>query len=95
MQTKIKQSQQKYLYSKRRQSIKLKNEPLKKSSLILVCLYVIYLSKSALGINISDRYTLPKFFKLPLVAMDCMLPIEGNYCHQIKAKISSPQKSIN
>lgn len=72
---------------KKKSSAKKTQKSLKKSSLGLVCLYVIYLSKSALGINLSDRYTLPNFFKIPLTAMDCMMPIKGNYCHSAKHKI--------
>jgi hypothetical protein len=33
--------------------------------LILICLYGLYLIKTALGINISDRYTAWEIFKLP------------------------------
>lgn len=66
---------------------KNKQKSLKNSSLSLVCIYIIYLSKSALGINLSDQYSLPNFFKIPLTAMDCMMPIKGNYCHSVKHKI--------
>ncbi|MDX2097734.1 MAG: hypothetical protein SFW36_08145 [Leptolyngbyaceae cyanobacterium bins.59] len=34
--------------------------------LILMLLYLLYLTKSALGINLSQRYTAWKVFKLPV-----------------------------
>jgi hypothetical protein len=58
----------------------------KKLSLMMVTVYLLYLGKSALGINLSDKYTVPQLFKAPFVAMDCILPIEGNYCYKSKKK---------
>ena len=60
----------------------------KKLSLMMVSIYLLYLGKSALGINLSDKYSAPQLFKAPFAAMDCILPIEGNYCHQFKRKVS-------
>ena len=60
----------------------------KQLSLMMVTVYLLYLGKSALGINISDRYSVPKLFKAPFMAMDCLLPIEGNYCYKTNKKIS-------
>lgn len=61
----------------------------KKLSLMMVSIYLLYLGKSALGINLSDKYSVPQLFKAPFAAMDCVLPIEGNYCHQFKRKVST------
>ena len=61
----------------------------KKLSLMMVSIYLLYLGKSALGINLSDKYSVPQLFKAPFAAMDCVLPIEGNYCHQFKGKFST------
>lgn len=61
----------------------------KKLSLMMVSIYLLYLGKSALGINLSDKYSVPQLFKAPFTVMDCVLPIEGNYCHQFKRKVST------
>ncbi|NJR48600.1 MAG: hypothetical protein HC780_02635 [Leptolyngbyaceae cyanobacterium CSU_1_3] len=39
---------------------------LTRSLLILLCLYGIYLVKSAMGINLSHRYTAWEFVKYPI-----------------------------
>lgn len=76
---------------------KNKNSALKfkKLSLMMVTIYLLYLGKSALGINLSDRYTAPQLFKAPFAAMDCVLPIEGNYCHQFKRKVSFKKQKLS
>lgn len=58
----------------------------KKLSLMMVTIYLLYMGKSALGINLSDKYTAPKLLKAPFAAIDCILPIEGNYCYKPKKK---------
>ncbi|MBC7824107.1 MAG: hypothetical protein H7126_09525 [Candidatus Parcubacteria bacterium] len=40
----------------------------KRSLQIFLSLYVLYLAKTAMGINISDRYTAPTFVKFPVKA---------------------------
>lgn len=67
----------------------------KKLSLMMVTVYLLYLGKSALGINLSDKYSAPQLFKAPFVAMDCVLPIEGNYCHQLKRKVSLKKQKLS
>jgi hypothetical protein len=41
----------------------------KRVCLTFTVLYVLYLTKTALGINISEKYTAPGIFKFPLRAM--------------------------
>ena len=67
----------------------------KKLSLMMVSIYLLYLGKSAIGINLSDKYSVPQLFKAPFVAMDCILPIEGNYCHQFKRKVSLKKPKLS
>lgn len=67
---------------------------LKKISFTLIALYVAYLGKSALGINLLADYTAPKFLKAPFTTMDCIFPIEGNYCHKSKQEISLVEQII-
>lgn len=66
----------------------------KKLSLMMVTIYLLYLGKSALGIDFSDKYSAPQLFKAPFAAMDCILPIEGNYCHHFKRKISFKKSKL-
>ncbi|WP_181314469.1 hypothetical protein [Phormidesmis priestleyi] len=40
----------------------------KRSLLIFLSLYVLYLAKTAVGINLSKRYTAPGFVKFPVKA---------------------------
>lgn len=54
-----------------------------KLPLALILFYLVYLSKSALGINISSKHSAPKVLKLPLMTLDCVLPIAGNYCYKV------------
>ncbi|HEY9619868.1 MAG TPA: hypothetical protein V6C78_05845 [Crinalium sp.] len=39
---------------------------LKRMVALLFVLYLLYLTKSALGINLSHRYSAPAVFKLPI-----------------------------
>jgi hypothetical protein len=41
----------------------------KRVCLTFTVLYVLYLTKTTLGINISDKYTAPGIFKFPLRAI--------------------------
>ena len=61
---------------------------LQKMPLILIGFYLLYLFKSALGINLSTKYSAPKMLKIPLTTMDCVLPIKGHYCRKSKQEIS-------
>lgn len=75
-------------------AIKIQKFSGKKSFWMLVFFYFIYLTKSAFGINISDKYTAPKFFKAPLTTIDCVFHMKGNFCptkaerNQIILKVS-------
>ena len=60
----------------------------KKLSSVMVGFYIVYLGKSALGINLLADYSAPQFLKAPFSTIDCILPIEGNYCHKPKRNIS-------
>ncbi|VEP17630.1 hypothetical protein H1P_630027 [Hyella patelloides LEGE 07179] len=59
-----------------------------KIPLALILFYLLYLVKSALGINISSKHSAPQVFKIPLMTLDCILPIAGNYCYKSKLDIS-------
>ena len=65
-----------------------------KLPLALILFYLVYLGKSALGINISSKHSVPKIFKLPLMTLDCVLPIAGNYCYDVSlTKLQSSKNS--
>ena len=66
-------------------SINLSFFKVSKLSLVLVLFYLVYLGKSALGINISSKHSAPKVLKLPLMTLDCVLPIAGNYCYKVSS----------
>ncbi len=53
---------------------------LKKALLLLILIYVVYLTKSALGIDLSHRYSLPQFVKYPLLVTDCVVDLKVNFC---------------
>lgn len=86
MPNKLKRSESTKIKTKTNTSSALK---FKQLSLMMVTIYLLYLGKSAIGINLSDKYTAPKLLKAPFIAMDCILPIEGNYCYKSKKKVSS------
>jgi hypothetical protein len=67
----------------------------KKSFLLLVGFYLMYLSKSALGINISNKYTAPRFFKVPLETVDCVFKTEIKFCPKSKQKLSLDKRQIS
>jgi hypothetical protein len=67
----------------------------KKSFWILVGFYLMYLSKSALGINISNKYTAPRFFKVPLETVDCVFKTEIRFCPKSKQKFSLDRRQIS
>lgn len=56
---------------------------LKRASLLSIAFYSVYLGKTALGVNISDKYSVPLVFKYPLMAADCVVAVKGNYCHHL------------
>lgn len=53
---------------------------LKKSLFLLVIIYLVYLTKSALGIDLLEGYALPEFVKYPLVIADCTVHLKVNFC---------------
>ena len=57
---------------------------LTKLFLAVALAYGAYLIKSAAGINLSSKYTAPKIFKLPLLAIERPL---GSYPTNLKSKI--------
>ncbi len=54
----------------------------KRTLLVLILIYLIYLVKCALGINISNRYTVPGFVKYPLIVTDCVVDLKINFCQR-------------
>ena len=57
---------------------------LSKLSIVIVFIYGIYLIKTAVGINLSSRYSAPRIFKLPFIAVDYPL---GSHKTNLKSKI--------
>lgn len=55
---------------------------IKKTLFLLVFIYFIYLTKSALGINLSDKYSMPEIVKYPLVVADCTIHLKVNFCNR-------------
>ena len=53
---------------------------LKKALLLLIFIYLVYLTKSALGIDLSHKYSLPQFVKYPLIVADCAVDLKINFC---------------
>jgi hypothetical protein len=76
-------------------SIRLQKPSYKKSFWLLVVFYLMYLSKSALGINISNKYTAPKFIKAPLVTVDCVFKTKIKFCPKSKQKFSIDRRQIS
>lgn len=56
------------------------SSPKKKAFLILVFIYLVYLIKSALGINLLEKYAVPQFIKYPLMVADCAVDLKINFC---------------
>jgi hypothetical protein len=54
----------------------------KKAFLLLSLIYLVYLIKTALGINILDKYSAPRFIKYPLIAADCAVDLKINFCRK-------------
>jgi hypothetical protein len=46
----------------------------KRVSLLVAFVYLAYLAKSAMGINISKQYSIPNVFKVPLKAIEHQIP---------------------
>lgn len=46
----------------------------KRVSLLVIFVYLAYLTKSAMGINISKQYSIPNVFKVPLKAIEHQIP---------------------
>ena len=59
-----------------------KSFPLKKFLLLFSFIYLVYLIKCALGINLLDSYALPEFVKYPLVVADCTVHLKVEFCKQ-------------
>ena len=53
---------------------------LKKAFLLLIFIYLVYLTKTALGINLLDKYHAPQFVKYPLVVAGCAVEFKVNFC---------------
>jgi hypothetical protein len=51
-------------------------------------LYCAYLAKSALGINLSDRYTAPTVLKIPLKALNYPVTVKKHHRHDRSKTIS-------
>ncbi len=56
--------------------------PRKKALLLLVFIYLGYLIKSALGINVLNKYAVPQFVKYPLIMADCAVDLKINFCNK-------------
>jgi hypothetical protein len=61
---------------------------LKKTSFLVSLLYCAYLAKSALGINLSDRYAAPTVFKIPLKALNHPVTVKKHHRHDRSKRIS-------
>ena len=53
---------------------------IKKALFVLVFIYFLYLTKSALGIDLLDKYAMPQFVKYPLIVADCAVHLKVNFC---------------
>ena len=58
----------------------LNHRSTKKAFLLLTFIYLGYLTKSVLGINLLQRYSMPRFVKYPLIAADCAVDLKINFC---------------
>lgn len=58
----------------------LNRRSIKKAFLLLSFIYLVYLTKSFLGINFLERYSMPRFVKYPLIAADCAVDLKINFC---------------
>jgi hypothetical protein len=61
---------------------------LKKILFLASLLYCAYLAKSALGINLSDRYTAPTVLKIPLKALNHPVTVKKLHRHDRSKTIS-------
>lgn len=61
---------------------------LKKIAFLVSLLYCGYLAKSALGINLSERYAAPTVFKIPLKAIHHPVNAKKHHRHDRARRIS-------